>query len=296
MSISRSRSAFHCSPNGRHDDRVNRVPVVGVSIVSVQLGAAIAASLFGRLGAPGTVLLRQGLAAAVLIAMAGRGGGGRSRRDWLAICAFGVVLAAMNVCFYESVARLPLGIAVPIELFGPLGLAAALSRTAREWGYVVLAGVGVVLLGGVTKSLDWVGVAFALTAAIGWATYILLNRRMGRAFRGVDGLALAMVVATVTVAPLGIATSSTRLIAPGALMTGFAVAMLSAAIPFSLELHARGSVGPRTFGVVMSPSPAVAAVMGWMVLHETLGALQAAAIGCVMLASVGTALATDVTP
>jgi len=273
---------------------VNRVPVVGVSIVSVQLGAAIAASLFGRLGAPGTVLLRQGLAATVLIAIARPRVRGRSRRDWLAICAFGVVLAAMNVCFYESVARLPLGIAVTIELFGPLGLAAALSRTAREWGYVMLAGVGVVLLGGVTNSLDWVGVAFALTAAVGWATYILLNRRMGRSFRGVDGLALAMVVATVTVAPLGIATGGSRLIAPGALVTGFVVAMLSAAIPFSLELHALRSVGPRTFGVVMSTSPAVAAVMGWMVLHETLGALQAAAIACVVLASVGTALATDV--
>jgi inner membrane transporter RhtA len=128
-----------------------------------------------------------------------------------------------------------------------------------------LAAVGVVMLGGVTSSLDWVGVAFALTAAIGWASYILLNRRMGKSFHGVDGLALAMVVATITVAPLGIATGGTHLIAPGALMTGFAVAMLSAAIPFSLELHALRSVGPRTFGVVMSSSPAVAAIMGWMV-------------------------------
>jgi len=273
---------------------VNRVPCVGVSILSVQLGAAIAAGLFGRLGAPGTVLLRQGLAAAVLIVIARPRLAGRTRRDWRAICLFGVVLAAMNVCFYESVARLPLGIAVTIELFGPLGLAATLSRSAREWGYVMLAAVGVVLLGGVTSSLDWVGVAFALTAAVGWASYILLNRRMGRSFHGVDGLALAMVVATITVAPLGIATGGTRLIAPGALMTGFAVAMLSAAIPFSLELHALRSVGPRTFGVVMSSSPAVAAIMGWMVLHETLGPLQAAAIGCVVLASVGTALATDV--
>ena len=268
--------------------------MVGASILSVQLGAAIAASLFGRLGAPGTVLLRQGLAAAVLIAIARPQVRGRSLRDWRVIMLFGVVLAAMNVCFYESVARLPLGIAVTIELFGPLGLAASLSRTAREWGYVVLAAVGVVLLGGATHRLDWLGVVFALTAAIGWASYILLNRRMGKSFHGVDGLALAMVVATLTVAPLGIATGGSRLIAPGALMTGFAVAMLSAAIPFSLELHALRSVGPRTFGVVMSTSPAVAAIMGWMVLHETLGPLQAAAIGCVVLASVGTALATDV--
>jgi inner membrane transporter RhtA len=274
---------------------VNRIPLVGASILSVQLGAAIASSLFGTLGAPGTVLLRQGLAAAVLIAIARPSLANVTRRDWRAVCAFGLVLAAMNVCFYEAVDRLPLGIAVTIELFGPLGLAAALSRTAREWGYVALAAVGVVLLGGATHHLDWIGVMFALAAALGWASYILLSRRTGSAFSGVDGLALAMVIATFAVAPLGIATGGARLIEPGALVTGFAVAILSAAIPFSLELHALRSVGPRTFGVVMSTSPAIAAAMGWAVLHESLGPLQAAAICCVVVASAGTALATDVT-
>jgi inner membrane transporter RhtA len=267
---------------------------VGASVTSVQLGAAVAASLFHRLGAPGTVLLRQGLAAAVLLAVARPGIAGRPRRDWRLVLVFGLVLAAMNVCFYEAVARLPLGIAVTIELFGPLGLAAALSRTAREWGYVALAVVGVVLLGGATHHLDRIGVVFALAAAIGWASYILLSRRTGRSFDGVDGLALAMVVATVAVAPFGIATGGARLIQPGALATGFAVAMLSAAIPFSLELHALRAVGPRTFGVVMSTSPAIAAAMGWAVLGESLGPLQAAAIACVVVASAGTALATDV--
>ena len=154
--------------------------------------------------------------------------------------------------------------------------------------------IGVVLLGGVTDHLDGVGVMFALAAAVGWASYILLSRRTGRHFEGIDGLALAMVVATIAVAPLGIATGGSRLIQPGALVTGLAVAMLSAAIPFTLELHALRAVGPRTFGVIMSTSPAVAAAMGWMVLAEPLGKLQAAAIGCVVAASAGTALATDV--
>ena len=273
---------------------MNRIPLVGASIVSVQLGAAIASSLFHTVGAPGTVLLRQGLAAAVMITIARPTVRGRSASDWRVVCVFGLVLAAMNVCFYEAVERLPLGIAVTIELFGPLGLAASLSRRRREFAYVLLAAVGVVMLGGVTQRLDRVGVAFDLVAAVGWATYILLSRRTGRSFDGVDGLALAMVVATVAVAPLGVVTGGRQLLEPHALLIGLAVAMLSAAIPFSLEIHALRAVGPRTFGVIMSTSPAVAAVMGWLVLNEQLGWLQAAAIGCVVAASAGTALATSV--
>jgi inner membrane transporter RhtA len=269
--------------------------MVGVSIVSVQLGAAIASTLFERVGAPGTVLLRQGLAAAVLLAIARPRLRGRQLGDWGVVCSFGLVLATMNLCFYEAVERLPLGIAVTIELFGPLGLATSLSRKRREFAYVLLAAVGVVLLGGATRHLDPVGVAFDLVAATGWASYILLSRRTGNRFQGVDGLALAMVVATVAIAPLGIATAGSTLLEPRALMVGLAVAMLSAAIPFTLEIHALRAVGPRTFGVVMSTSPAVAGVMGWLVLHEALGWLQAAAIGCVVVASVGSAVATDAT-
>lgn len=267
--------------------------MIGVSVISVQLGAAIAASLFNRVGAPGTVLLRQGFAAVVLLAIARPRLSGRSWADWLVVGAFGLVLAAMNVCFYEAVDRLPLGIAVTIELFGPLGLAAGLSRSARELAYVALAAIGVVMLGGATRHLDGVGVVFALSAGIGWATYILLSRRIGRRFAGVDGLALAMAVATIAVAPLGIATGGGRLLEPGALATGLAVAMLSAAIPFTLELHALRVVGPRAFGVIMSTSPAVAAALGWAVLAEPLRAAQAAAICCVVVASAGTALGPD---
>jgi len=241
-----------------HSAVVSRVPLVGVSIVSVQLGAAIAASLFDRLGAPGTVLLRQGLAAVVLISVTRPRVRGRHRRDWHVVATFGLVLAAMNVCFYEALERLPLGLAVTIELFGPLGLAAALSRTAREVSYLALAVVGVVLLGGVTDHVDLAGVGFAVTAAGGWASYIMLSRRTGSQFEGVEGLALAMVVATAAVAPLGIVTGGARLVEPRMLAIGLAVAMLSAAIPFTLELHALRSVGPRTFGVIMSTSPAVA--------------------------------------
>lgn len=274
---------------------MTRIPLIGVSVVSVQVGAAIAASLFERVGAPGTVLLRQGFAAVVLLAIARPRLRGRARSDWMVVATFGLVLAVMNVCFYEAVDRLPLGIAVTIELFGPLGLAAGLSRTARELAYVALAVVGVVLLGGASHRLDVIGVVFALCAGLGWATYILLSRRTGRRFDGVDGLALAMAVATLAVAPLGVATGGRQLLAPSALATGLAVAMLSAAIPFTLELHALRVVGPRAFGVIMSTSPAVAATLGWAVLSEPLRTAQIGAICCVVFASAGTALVADTT-
>lgn len=273
---------------------MTRIPLIGASVVSVQLGAAIATSLFDRVGASGTVLLRQGIAAAVLLLIARPRLSGRGRADWLVVGSFGLVLATMNVCFYEAVDRLPLGVAVTIELFGPLGLAVVLSRTAREFAYVIFAALGVVLLGGATNHLDGIGVLFALCAALGWATYILLSQRAGRRFEGIDGLALAMAVATITVAPLGIATGGGRLLEPGSLMTGMAVAMLSAAIPFTLELHALRIVGPRAFGVIMSTSPAVAATLGWALLAEPLRTTQAVAICCVVLASAGTALAADI--
>ena len=208
---------------------------------------------------------------------------------------FGLVLAAMNVCFYEAVERLPLGIAVTIELFGPLGLAASLSRRRREFAYVLLAAVGVVMLGGVSQRLDGAGVAFDLVAAAGWASYILLSRRTGRSFRRCRRTGLGDGGGGPSrLAPLGVITGGRQLLEPHALVIGLAVALLSAAIPFSLEIHALRAVGPRTFGVIMSTSPAVAAMMGWLVLHEQPGWLQAAAIGCVVAASAGTALATNV--
>jgi inner membrane transporter RhtA len=189
---------------------MTRIPLIGASVLSVQLGAAVASSLFDRVGAPGTVLLRQGFAAALLLVIARPRLSGRPTADWTVVVGFGLVLAAMNACFYEAVARLPLGIAVTIELIGPLGLAAVLSRSRREVAYVVLAALGVVLLGGATHHVDIVGAVFALSAGLGWASYILLSRRTGRRFEGVEGLALAMAVATLAVAPLGIATGGER--------------------------------------------------------------------------------------
>ncbi len=267
----------------------SRLPHVAVSIISVQVGAAIATTVFVQVGAAGTVLLRQAFAALVLLVIARPAVRGRSTADWLHIVLFGLTFAAMNLCFYEAIDRLPLGIAVTIELLGPLGLAAVLSRSARHLGCVILATIGVLVLGrgiGGTGHVDLTGVLFDLAAAAGWATYIVLNRRVGARVSGTDGLALAMAIAAVTITPIGVHAGGRALLHPAVLGAGFAVAMLSAALPFTLEMHALRAVPPVTFGVLMSLSPAVAATVGWLFLGEHLGLGQVVAIGCVVAASV----------
>ena len=280
------------------------------SITSVQAGAALASTLFARVGAPGTVLLRQGIAAAILLAISRatrdgwhsrhgrRGGRARTRAEWQTIGLLAVTFAVMNVSMYEAIARVPLGVAVTIELLGPLTLSAYLVRSRSHLGCVALAVCGVALLShssdtGATAAtrLDLFGIACALLAAAGWATYILLNRRLGSGIdgdsgaHGVEGLGLALAGAALLVAPLGIATGGTTLLAPAVLATGVAVAVLSAALPFVLELQALRHIPAATFGVLMSLSPAVAGLIGRVVLDERLTATQLAAMACVIVAS-----------
>lgn len=261
--------------------------LVLVSIVSVQLGAGFARQLFDDVGPAAVVMLRQGGAALVLLALARPSLRGRSRRDWATVVAFGGVLAVMNLTFYEAVARLPLGIAVTIELLGPLGLAVGLSRGRRELGWAAIAVVGVLLLSEGGGRLDPAGVAFALLAGVGWASYILLSRATGQRSAGIDGLALAMAVAALTVAPLGLRAGGALLDAH-VLAVGALVALLSGLVPFSLELVALRRVRPRVFGVLMSLSPAAAALTGFVVLGQRLGVWQVLAVAMVIAASVGT--------
>jgi len=254
------------------------------SIVSVQFGAAIASGLFGDVGPAGVVLMRQGFAAIVLMAVARPRLSGRSAADWRVVVAFGAVLAVMNLSFYEAVARLPLGLAVTIELLGPLGLAAALARRRQELAWCVVACAGVVLLGEGGSSVSAAGVAFAIVAAGGWASYILLVGAAGRRFDGVDGVALSMVVAWLLSSPFGLRAGS-GFLDTRVLLLGAAVALLSAIVPFSLEVTARRHVAPGLFGVLMSLSPAVAALSGLLVLGQHLGAAQIAGMAMVVVAS-----------
>jgi inner membrane transporter RhtA len=212
---------------------------------------------------------------------------GRSVEDWQVAVAFGAVLGTMNWAIYESMARIPLGIAVTIEFLGPLGLAVAGSRRARDLVWALLAGVGVVLLGIEPGDLNWAGVAFALVAAVSWAAYILLSASTGRRWPGLDGLTVASVVATVGMAPFLVAFSGRGIGDHRVWVVGALVGLLSSVIPYSCEITALRTIRPSVFGILMSLEPAAAALAGMVVVHEFLSASQWLAVACVIAASVG---------
>jgi inner membrane transporter RhtA len=278
-------------------DRVRRgyLLVLG-AIVSVQVGAAFAKGLFELAGPAGVVWLRLGLAAVVLVAVARpslrvlRGPDGRS------VLLFGIALAAMNWSFYEALNRIPLGIGVTVEFVGPLAVAVTTSRRRSDLLVVAIAAAGIGLL---TRSgdaaLDPVGVGLALLAGAFWAAYILLSASVGANLPGAAGLAVALVIGTVVVAPAGLH-ALWGVLTPGLLAAGAAVAMLSSAIPYSLELEALRRVPTSVFGVLMSLEPAVAAVAGWVVLEEELLARQWVAVLLVVTASALAALRNPTPP
>lgn len=267
--------------------RVPPTALVLGGIVSVQIGGALAATLIPDIGATGAVALRLAVAVPILLVLARPRLRGRTWRDVRAVVAFGITLGLMNLCFYLSLERLPLGVAVTIEFIGPLGLAAAMSRRARDLVAVAVAGVGVVLVNGHELSrVDWIGVGFAFLAGCLWAAYILLSAETGRRFAQLDGLALAMVVATLVTAPPGIAEAGSDLLDPHILLVGICVAVLSSVLPYSVELLALRRMKPAVFGILLSLEPAVAAVAGLIVLSQRLGAVQIAGMACVVAASI----------
>jgi inner membrane transporter RhtA len=268
--------------------------LVMLGIVSAQLGAAIAKTLFVSLGPGGTVFLRIAFAALVLLVLVRPKLGGHDGNAYLVAGLFGLALALMNFSLYLAIDRIPLGVAVTLEFVGPLGVAVAGSRRILDVLWVVLAAAGILLLaplgafGGM--DLDPVGVAFALLAGCLWASYILLSARTGSAFPGGTGLVIALCVGTVVMAPVGIAGAGSALLDPKLLLAGFGVAMLSSAIPFYLDLEALRKIPARIFGVLMSLEPAVAALAGLLVLGERLGIRAVVAIALVTVAAAGASL------
>lgn len=269
--------------------RASTAPLlVLAAVVSVQVGGALAAKLVPLIGAAGSVTLRLAFATVVLLAVARPRLRGHSRTAWRTVVGFGVVLGAMNLTFYGSLAHLPLGVAVTIEFLGPLALAASQSRRGRDWLAVGVAAAGVVLVSGALETswaeLDRVGILLALAAGALWAAYIMLSQRAGSEFAQLDGLALAMVVATVVVLPLGVGTVpdwTARIVG-----VGFAIAIFSSVLPYSLELVALRRLRQQVFGILLSLEPAVAALAGLLVLGQVLDTVQLVGIGCVVAASV----------
>jgi inner membrane transporter RhtA len=279
---------------------VDRVPspvlVVG-AVASVQFGAAFAKTIFDEIGPGGAVFLRMLFAAAVLMLIWRPRLSGHGRRDIVLILLFGASLAGMNGTFYAALDRIPLGIAVTFEFVGPLGVALFGSRRRLDLVWVALAAAGILLLsdfGG--TDLDGLGVALALIAGAFWAAYILLSARVGQAFPGGGGLALAMMVAVVPLVPIGIAQGGADLLVVWVLAVGFAVAMLSSAIPYTLELEALRRLPAGVFGVLMSLEPALAATAGFIALGEDLAAREVVAILLVVAASAGAARGANFAP
>lgn len=261
--------------------------LVVVGIISVQVGAAFAKDLFGTVSPTAMVWLRLVTSALILTAIARPRLRGRTRQDWLVVVGFGVSLGVMNWAIYQSFARIPLGIAVTIEFIGPLTLAVVGSRRAKDLVWVGLAAVGVLLLGFERTDLTVAGVAFALVAGIAWAAYILLSASTGARWPGLDGLAVASILATVLLTVPAIGVGGDLLLDPQVLLIGAMIGLLSSVIPYSCEMVALRSLAPSVFGILMSLEPAAAALAAIVVLQELLSPIQWLAVGCVVVASVG---------
>jgi inner membrane transporter RhtA len=266
---------------------VSPVWLVLIGILSVQFGAGVAKTLFDEASPTTIVWLRLAASAVVLLAVARPVLRGRSRADWVVVLGFGLSLGVMNWAIYQSFQRIPIGLAVTIEFVGPLTLAVVGSRRVRDLLWVALAAAGVLLLGLEPGDLTWAGVGFALLAGAAWAAYILLSAQTGSRWPGLDGLAVASVVAMLLLTPLTLGRYADQLTGTRILVLGAVVGLLSSVIPYTCELVALRSLRPAVFGVLMSLEPAAAALAGLVVVGELLSPLQLVAMACVVAASVG---------
>lgn len=264
------------------------------AVISVQFGGALAVLLLPLIGVAGSVMLRLGLATLVLWIMVRPRLRGRTRGDWMVVATFAVALTTMNLAFYGSLARLPIGVAVTIEFLGPLALAASLSRRRSDALAVGAALGGVVLISQIASTpldqIDLVGVCLALLAGACWAAYIITSARTGSHFEGLDGIAICLLIGTVLMVPIsglaGVWGNVETLISPEVLGLGIAVAVLSSAIPYSLELLALRHLAAGVFGVLLSLEPAVAALAGLLLLGQRLAPGQLVGMALVVCASV----------
>ena len=286
--------------NANHDDEpvrrsmLDAIPPTGLvllAITAIQVGAAIAIHLFPVLGPTGTVAARI-ILSAVLLLLAARARIysllSSFRQHLLLLCAFGACIAAMNLFFYLAIERIPLGAAVAIEFIGPLGLAAITSRRLTHIFWVGLAALGIALLSPLAGvDLDPLGVGYALVAGIGWATFVVLAGRVGRSVSGNDGLVIGMSVAALLMLPLVLPVVDVLATRPLILLAAVGVALLSTTIPFLLEFSALQRLTPRAYGVLVSLEPAVAALVGALLLGERIGVQGIAAVMCVVVAAIG---------
>jgi inner membrane transporter RhtA len=268
-------------------------PIAGLiaAMVCFQLGAVIAKGMFPAVGAAGTTALRMALASLMLLAAWRPWRMRLSVRELRVIVAYGLAMGCMNFCFYLSLRSIPLGIAVALEFAGPLALAMAASRRAVDFVWILMAAIGLLALlplGLGSKPLDTAGVGYALAAGACWALYIYFGRKAG-ARHGGQTTALGMVVGAIVIVPIGAVQAGGQLLSPAILPSALAVALLSSALPYSLEMLAMPRLPTRTVGVLMSLDPALGALSGLCFLGERLSWIQWVAIASIMVASAGSA-------
>ncbi len=274
-------------------DRVPAPVLAIAAMVSVQFGSAFARTFFDETGTMGAVALRLLFGSLLLLAVVRPDVRGWTRRTWVGVVGLGIALAGMNSLIYLAFEQIPIGVAVTVEFLGPLLVALAQVRRWRDVVWPVLAFAGVALLGAESSAgaLAFGGLLLSAAAAVFWAGYILTSADLGRRLPGVDGLAVAMVVAAVVVVPIGAPQAAVAVVADPTLLAVFAlVGLLTSVLPYSLEFIALRRIPTRVFGVLSSLGPAIAAVAGLLVLSEALTALQLLALVLVSLASAGATL------
>ena len=266
------------------------------SLISLAIGTSFAKSLFPALGPEGTTAYRLVFATVMLMEVFRPW---RRRWEWsdaLPLGLYGVTLGIMNLLFYSAIKTIPFGVAIAIEFTGPLAVAVWTSKKASDWLWVAMAALGLGLLlplpgADAAAALDPRGMAFALAAGVCWALYIVFGHRVAKRY-GSMATPLGMLAAALVVAPIGIAHAGSTLLDPQWLAAGLAVALLSSAVPYALEMFALKHLPKNTFSILLSLEPAVGALAGWLVLAENLTLFQGLAIAMVMAASMGTAWST----
>ena len=267
------------------------LPAVLLAIVSVQSGAAIAKSLFPTIGAPATASLRIGISAIILL-IANRPNFKKiTNSQWRLVIPYGICLGAMNLVFYFSIERIPIGLAVTLEFIGPLLLAVIGSKRILDFLWVALAAFGIVLIAPWTgDGVDFLGLSLALLAGAFWAAYIVLGGKVSKVMDGNKAVSVGMIVASILVVPFGIFSEGILNLTPSLFGFGIALALLSSAIPFTLEMNALRVIPAKTFSILMSLEPAMAAVCAFLFLQEYLVFNEILAIILVITASVGATL------
>ncbi|MEO8255737.1 MAG: DMT family transporter [Acidobacteriota bacterium] len=269
-----------------------------MAVLTVQSGATVAKGLFPVLGAAATASVRNGLSAMILLAVFRPPLRRLTAGQWRAVVPYGVTIGVMNLLFYETIARIPLGLGVTLEFIGPLGLAIVGSRRLLDVLWVGLAALGIALIAPwqAGSAIDPVGVALGLLTGVCWAAYIVLGGRVAQRLPGGPAVAVGMLLATLTVLPFAVAGGGLARFSPRLFVSGVVLALLSSALPFTLEMHALRALPGRTFSILMSLEPAVGALWGLLFLNERLTRGQSAAVGLVIAASIGATLTATKVP